>query len=333
MEVTTQCDGTRGRTAGFFLPLYGTTQCIYNSRKKSHTMFEFHRNERARQLRPSLSRSWLLVRANSSEEVFEEAFESEADSIIIDLEDGCPPEEKDAAREQVVRMLNSGVVAWVRINAITTEHWWKDVKALKNVKGLRGVMLATAEHATDIDRTAAELPPGTPIIALIESALGVHHSIEIARAIGTFRLAFGAGDYRRDTGSSATPMALAYVRSQLVIASTLGGLPGPIDGPTLGAYGADLSKACGYANDHGMTGNDYPRHPPDRDYPTRHSPRARSKSKKHTRCSTCPSTAPATAPTCRVTCVQRRSRNSPRFTACGARPTATSSAPPSKVLA
>ena len=87
-------------------------------------MFEFHRNERARQLRPSLSRSWLLVRANSSEEVFEEAFESEADSIIIDLEDGCPAEEKDAAREQVVRMLNSGVVAWVRINAITTEHWW-----------------------------------------------------------------------------------------------------------------------------------------------------------------------------------------------------------------
>ncbi len=162
-------------------------------------MFEFHRNERARQLRPSLSRSWLLVRANSSEEVFEEAFESEADSIIIDLEDGCPAEEKDAAREQVVRMLNSGVVAWVRINAITTEHWWKDVKALKNVKGLRGVMLATAEHATDIDRTAAELPPGTPIIALIESALGVHHSVEIARAIGTFRLAFGAGDYRRDT--------------------------------------------------------------------------------------------------------------------------------------
>ncbi len=53
-------------------------------------MFEFHRNERARQLRPSLSRSWLLVRANSTEEVFEEAFESEADSIIIDLEDGCP---------------------------------------------------------------------------------------------------------------------------------------------------------------------------------------------------------------------------------------------------
>ena len=120
-------------------------------------MLEFHRNERARQLRPSLSRSWLLVRPNSAEKDFEEAFASEADSIILDLEDGCPEDEKDEARSRVVKMLNSGVVAWVRINAITTEHWWKDVKALKNTKGLRGVMLATAEHATDIDRTASEL--------------------------------------------------------------------------------------------------------------------------------------------------------------------------------
>ena len=120
-------------------------------------MLEFHRNERARQLRPSLSRSWLLVRPNSAEKDFEEAFASEADSIILDLEDGCPEDEKDEARSRVVKMLNSGVVAWVRINAITTEHWWKDVKALKNTKGLRGVMLATAEHATDIDRTASEI--------------------------------------------------------------------------------------------------------------------------------------------------------------------------------
>ena len=61
-------------------------------------MLEFHRNERARQLRPSLSRSWLLVRPNSAEKDFEEAFASEADSIILDLEDGCPEDEKDEAR-------------------------------------------------------------------------------------------------------------------------------------------------------------------------------------------------------------------------------------------
>ena len=279
-------------------------------------MLEFHRNERARQLRPSLSRSWLLVRPNSAEKDFEEAFASEADSIILDLEDGCPEDEKDEARSRVVKMLNSGVVAWVRINAITTEHWWKDVKALKNTKGLRGVMLATAEHATDIDRTASELPAGTPIIALIESALGVHNAVEIASAIGTFRIAFGAGDYRRDTGSSDTPMALAYVRSQLVIASTLGGIPGPIDGPSVGKYKAENSLLT-----------------PIRQTPsTRHSRRVTTKSPRRTKCLTCPSTDHTTAHICRVTCAPRRSKNSPKSTGCGERPKATPSAPTSKVL-
>ncbi len=82
----------------------------------------------------------------------------------------------------------------------------------------------------------------------------MHNAVEIASAIGTFRIAFGAGDYRRDTGSSDTPMALAYVRSQLVIASTLGGIPGPIDGPSVGKYKAALTEACTYATAHGMTG-------------------------------------------------------------------------------
>ena len=191
-------------------------------------MYDYHRNERAMALRPSLSRSWLLVRANSDEATMEAAFESEADSVILDLEDGCPADEKDEARKRVVEIPNTEARAWVRINAITTEHWWNDVKALSGVKGLRGVMLATTEHSTDIDRTAAALPTGTPIIALIESALGVHNADD--------------------------PMALAYVRSQLVIASTLGGLPGPIDGPTLGKRGAELVTACQHGTVHGMTG-------------------------------------------------------------------------------
>ena len=82
----------------------------------------------------------------------------------------------------------------------------------------------------------------------------MHNAVKIASAIGTFRLAFGVGDYRRDTGASDDPMALAYVRSQLVIASTLGGLPGPIDGPTLGKRGAELVTACQHGTVHGMTG-------------------------------------------------------------------------------
>ena len=69
-------------------------------------MINFHRNERAASLPARLSRSWLLVSAAASEETIAAALESEADSVIIDLEDGCPEEQKDEAREHTIEMLS-----------------------------------------------------------------------------------------------------------------------------------------------------------------------------------------------------------------------------------
>lgn len=217
-------------------------------------MPKFHRNDRAAALPARVSRSWLLVSAAANEKVLADALESEADSVLIDLEDGCPEDLKDDSREKVVNLLADSLTAWVRINPIGTEHWKKDVKALNGLKGLRGVMLATTEHPDDVTRTAMMLAAGTPVIALIESALGMVNVVDIARAPGTFRLAFGVGDYRRDTGVSADPVALAYARSQLVIASRVGELPGPIDGPSVGKYDDALEKECSYTTSHGMTG-------------------------------------------------------------------------------
>jgi citrate lyase beta subunit len=58
-------------------------------------------------------------------------------------------------------------------------------------------------------------------------ALGIEEARAIASAPGAFRLAFGSGDYRRDTGTSVDNMAMAYPRSRLVVASRIGNLPGP----------------------------------------------------------------------------------------------------------
>ncbi|GAA1047614.1 HpcH/HpaI aldolase/citrate lyase family protein [Rothia amarae] len=217
-------------------------------------MPHFHRNDRAAALPARVSRTWLLVSAAADEETIAAALESEADSILLDLEDGCPENLKDASREKIVQLLENSMTAWVRINTMGTEHWKKDVQALNGVRGLRGVMLATTEHPDQVTRTAMMLAAGTPVIALIESAVGMLNVVDIARAPGTFRLAFGVGDYRRDTGVSADPIALSYARSQLVLASRAGELPGPIDGPSVGKYGGDLMKECHYTTMHGMTG-------------------------------------------------------------------------------
>lgn len=212
-----------------------------------------YRNQRAAALPARLSRSVLLVAAGDPS-AFSTALASEADSVIFDIEDGLPADQKGQGRANVVEALNQGAGAWVRINDIHSEHWQADLDALAGASNLRGLMLAKTESPDHITRTAMMMPAGTPVIALIESALGIVNANDIARAPGVFRLAFGVGDYRRDTGASNDPMALAHARSALVVASRVGLLPGPIDGPAPGATGQELAEACRITQSMGMTG-------------------------------------------------------------------------------
>ena len=174
--------------------------------------------------------------------------------MVFDMEDAVPAPDKAAARERVVEALSTGMTAWVRVNGIETDYWADDLAALSKAPGLRGVMLAMTEKPEQVTHTAMRLQAGTPVLALVESALGIENATAIASAPGTFRLAFGVGDFRRDTGASDDPMALAYARSKLVVASRVGQLPGPIDGPTVGALGEKLLDACKVTQSMGMTG-------------------------------------------------------------------------------
>ena len=188
------------------------------------------RNQRAAALPAKLSRTWLLVNGATPED-FAPGLASEADSVIIDLEASVPEEKKDAARGHVVDALDGGMTAWVRISGIETDDWEKDLDPLSGLKGLRGVMLAMAERPEQVTYTAMRLRAGTPVLALLETALGVENATQVAMAPGTFRLAFGTNDFRKDVGVSDDPTAMAYARSRLVIASRVGKLPGAIDGP------------------------------------------------------------------------------------------------------
>lgn len=212
------------------------------------------RNQRAAALPAKLSRTWLLVNGAKPED-FAPGLASEADSVIIDLEASVPQEKKDAARGHVVDALDGGMTAWVRISGIETDDWEKDLDALSGLKGLRGVMLAMAEKPEQVTYTAMRLRAGTPVLALLETALGVENATQVAMAPGTFRLAFGTNDFRKDVGVSDDPMAMAYARSRLVIASRVGKLPGAIDGPP-GAVDDDQSviESSQVTASMGMTG-------------------------------------------------------------------------------
>jgi citrate lyase subunit beta / citryl-CoA lyase len=125
---------------------------------------------------------------------------------------------------------------------------------LAGVSGLRGVILAKVEAAEQGTDAFQRLGGQTPVIPLLEAALGIEDAVSISRARGAFRLSFGSGDYREDTGAENTRMAMAYPRTRLVLASRIGGLPGPIDGPTVGNTHALLPEGCMNAVALGMTG-------------------------------------------------------------------------------
>ncbi|MFV9431071.1 MULTISPECIES: HpcH/HpaI aldolase/citrate lyase family protein [Rhodococcus] len=202
---------------------------------------------------PEVARSWLLVPGRSPD-LFDAAVDSPADAVVLDLEDAVPAAAKPAAREGTEAWLREGGKAWVRVNDATTSFWADDLAALAGLPGLQGVMLAKAESGHQVEATADLLPEGTRILVLIESAMGLEAAPEIARAEGTFRLVFGSGDFRRDTGMSDSPMAMAYARSRLVITSRAARLPGPIDGPTLSDDPEVLEREAELTRSMGMTG-------------------------------------------------------------------------------
>ncbi|GEE01574.1 CoA ester lyase [Gordonia spumicola] len=200
---------------------------------------------------PVLARSWLLVNG-AQHDRFEAASRSRADIVVLDIEDAVAPKDKDSARANVVAWMEAGHSDWVRINGFGTPWWAADIEALAPTS-IGGVMLAMVESVDHVTETAKRLP-NIPVVALVETARGLERITEIASAKGTFRLAFGIGDFRRDTGFGESPMTLAYARSRFTIAAKAANLPSAIDGPTVGSNPHKLSDATAVSAEFGMTG-------------------------------------------------------------------------------
>lgn len=198
------------------------------------------------------ARSWLLVPGTAPEK-FDAAAASRADAVILDIEDAVDASRKPQARGDARDWLEAGS-AWVRVNDCTTEHWAPDLETLAGAAGLRGVVLAKAESPEHVVHTFQRLGGRTPVVPLVESARGLEAAAEIAAADGAFRLAFGSGDFRRDTGMWASREAMAYARSRLTIASKAAGLPGAIDGPTTDESLRTLREQSEWTLEYGLTG-------------------------------------------------------------------------------
>lgn len=181
--------------------------------------------------------SYLFVPAHDDRKV-RKALASQANAVILDLEDAVPDSAKEQARAAVNRTLRDSHPSavrqlWVRMNDSTTAHFEPDLHQTE-WRGAYGAVLPKAEDPAAV---AALADAGVGhILLLVESAAGLAALGDLARASERVeRLAIGTWDLALDLGllSVGDPddsELIWHIRSELVIASRRLRLDAPIDG-------------------------------------------------------------------------------------------------------
>jgi len=171
----------------------------------------------------------LLFAPGLEEGKLQKALAARADAVVADLEDAVPAGEKEAARAAARRVLEStatrSLVA-VRPNAVGTAHWEADLAAVSGLE-LDALVLPKATP----DAVTALGPDGPPVIAIVETALGLRQAYETARLPRVAALVLGAVDLGAELGleARADGQEVLYARSQVVIDSGAAGIRSPFD--------------------------------------------------------------------------------------------------------
>ena len=176
-------------------------------------------------------RSYLYVPGSDPRRI-EKALASEADAVILDLEDAVAPNRKEEARTTVAEVLRSEheKPVFVRINAPDSALAEEDVEAVAGARlaGLRLPKTESPESVRLVAQWLEKLGCEAGLQCLIESALGLEFAFEIARAhekvVG---MSLGEADLAADLGVRGDA-GLLYARSRLVAATRAAGLPGPV---------------------------------------------------------------------------------------------------------
>ena len=163
-----------------------------------------------------------------------------ADAVIFDLEDAVSPTEKDAARilvRNTMRYLDfRGCETIVRINSIDTAYWQEDLDTILPCKpnlillpktSSAADVLAADEYMTLLEEKLGFEKNSVGLMPLIETALGVENSFQIASSSKRVKALFlGAEDLTADLQCKRTKEGreIEYARTRLVVAARAAGV-------------------------------------------------------------------------------------------------------------
>lgn len=172
----------------------------------------------------------LYVPADQPERVHK-ALDSDADCVILDLEDAVPPANKSRARALAMDAAGAATRAGrplqVRINQAGSSWCDADVEALGSTPVEVGVRIPKCALPHIVSQLADSLPD-RPLHLLVESALGVERAFDLASAHPLVTsIGLGEADLRADLGVRGDE-GLAYSRGRVVSAAAAAGLSPPV---------------------------------------------------------------------------------------------------------
>ncbi len=209
-----------------------------------------------------IRRSILFVPADKPERI-EKAATLSTDVVVIELEDGVAPDNKDFARVEAGRMIEqvdfgNREVA-LRVNRISTLNGLEDMRAMAKWTKKPGlVLLPKVESAGEVriyDDLMSQMKVESEFMVMIESSRGILNTAEITTASPRVScLALGAADLSAELGSCMSWDAVFDHRSSMVLACALASIM-PIDSPYLNIKDDDgLSKECRKVREMGYIG-------------------------------------------------------------------------------
>jgi citrate lyase subunit beta/citryl-CoA lyase len=170
--------------------------------------------------------------------MIDKAFGLNADAIMLDIEDGVAPNEKDAARKNIAESLGrekapGSPARYVRINAIGHARMDADLEAVIR-PGLEGLVCPKVDTPDEVRKIDAILndkeaknnlkKSSIKLLIAIESPRGLLNAPAIAASSSRVAgLLFGAEDFGREIGlptvREGEARDLIYARSSMVIAA------------------------------------------------------------------------------------------------------------------
>lgn len=157
-----------------------------------------------------------------------------ADAVVIDCEDATPAgaklEGRANARDLAPKISGQGALVFVRVNAVASS-WFEDDIRDGLCAVLAGVVIPKLDQVEQLETARRALDaagyPSLPILAGLETALGVADARPLLAHPRVAAAYFGAEDFIADMGGVRTEgnQEVLYARSQVALAGRLAGVP------------------------------------------------------------------------------------------------------------